>query len=86
MALGARRVLRRHLSPSLRGPGAGTPPTPEGATLEDALAVVERELIANALRESKGNISEASRRLGIERTKLLRRMRTYGLDKRGRPA
>jgi DNA-binding NtrC family response regulator len=86
VALGARRVLRRHLSPSLRGPGAETPPTPEGATLEEALAVVEKELIATALRESKGNISEASRRLGIERTKLLRRMRTYGLDKRGRPA
>ena len=49
-----------------------------GLTLEEA----ERRLIANALQESGGNVSESARRLGVTRMALRYRIRKLGLDPR----
>jgi hydrogenase-4 transcriptional activator len=72
--------LRRMSAPStppgtvsLIGAGAGgasvTTPLQE-VTLADALAEVERRMIAEALRKHKGNVSRASRELGLTRSGL----------------
>ena len=49
-----------------------------GLTLEEA----ERRLIANALHETGGNVSESARRLGVTRMALRYRIRKLGLDPR----
>ncbi|HEX3142731.1 MAG TPA: sigma 54-interacting transcriptional regulator [Pyrinomonadaceae bacterium] len=71
-----------HLSPELRrmspplAPASFTPLAPEGpgvtvplqnTTLAEALAEVERRMIAAALRKHNGNISRAARELGLTR-------------------
>ncbi len=53
--------------------GAGRPRT--AGTLDD----LTRQAVAQALRESGGNVSAAARRLGISRAALYRRMEKYGL-------
>ena len=50
----------------------------DGLTLEEA----ERRLIANALRGTEGNVSEAARRLGVTRMALRYRIEKLGLDPR----
>ena len=45
-----------------------------------ALAEVERQMIAEALRRAHGNKSRAAAALGLSRTQLLRRARRFGLD------
>jgi DNA-binding NtrC family response regulator len=50
-----------------------------GLNLRDALARLERRLIAAALAESQGNRSEAARRLGIARAQLYSKIEEYGL-------
>jgi transcriptional regulator with PAS, ATPase and Fis domain len=47
--------------------------------LDDALEQVERRLIELALRQCKGNATEAAERLGIWRTRMSRRMNKFGL-------
>jgi DNA-binding NtrC family response regulator len=49
-------------------------PTPQTIDLEKFLTRVEAELIERALRQSKGNKSQAARLLGITRPRLYRRM------------
>ena len=53
------------------------------SSLEETRARAERELIRNALDEAGWNVSAAARALGIERTRLHKRMRTLGLAKTG---
>ena len=50
----------------------------DGLTLEEA----ERRLIARALRETDGNVSESARRLGVSRMALRYRIRKLGLGPR----
>ena len=57
----------------------------EPIDLEQFLARVEKELIERALREAKGNKSQAARLLGLTRPRLYRRMVQLGLE-RGEPA
>ncbi|KAB0785255.1 AAA family ATPase, partial [Pseudomonas aeruginosa] len=47
--------------------------------LREALAQQERNLIEDALRQARGNLSRAAARLRIPRTTLLGRMRRLGL-------
>ena len=59
-----------------------TPPgsdEPERQTLREAKETVERELIARALEENKGNISKTARALGVSRPTLYELMTRYGL-------
>jgi len=53
------------------------------SSLEETRARAERELIRHALDEAGWNVSAAARALGIERTRLHKRMRTLGLAKHG---
>ena len=55
---------------------AGTP-----STLEETRAQAERDLIRQALDRAGWNVSAAARALGIERTRLHKRIRALGLDK-----
>jgi Nif-specific regulatory protein len=50
------------------------------ATLEDSIQALERELIVDALKDAKGNMTEASRRLGITERKMGLRVSKYALD------
>ena len=58
----------------------------ERMTLKDAVAALERRMIADALERAAGNRSEAARQLGIARAQLYLKMEEYGLgrDKVGR--
>jgi DNA-binding NtrC family response regulator len=53
--------------------------------LSSAVGRLERRLIAEALKESKGNRAEAARRLGIHRQLLHTKIEKYGLGKRKSP-
>ncbi|AWE89568.1 bacterial regulatory, Fis family protein [Pseudomonas paraeruginosa] len=48
--------------------------------LREALAQQERNLIEDAMRQARGNLSRAAARLRIPRTTLLGRMRRLGLS------
>jgi transcriptional regulator with GAF, ATPase, and Fis domain/Tfp pilus assembly protein PilF len=82
-----------HLSPELKR--TGTPATPslpvstlasmpagslQNITLADALADVERRMIADALRKHNGNISRAARELGLTRRGLYLKLDRYQLS------
>jgi len=69
-----------HLPPTLQtAEASGTRPQ---NTLEDALANVERELILDALKDARGNMSKAARRLGITERMMGLRVRKYRIDPR----
>jgi hydrogenase-4 transcriptional activator len=85
-----------HLSPELKRTSAPTTPSstastlasmPGGAlqnvTLADALADVERRMIADALRKHGGNISRAARELGLTRRGLYLKLERYQLSAAG---
>ncbi|HVG35393.1 MAG TPA: sigma 54-interacting transcriptional regulator [Pyrinomonadaceae bacterium] len=82
-----------HLSPELRrtsspinAPALVTPISaaattpPEGTTLSDALADLERRMIAEALRKHGGNISRAARELGLTRRGLYLKLERHDLS------
>ncbi len=50
-----------------------------GVTLREAVAAVEKRMIARALERAGGNRSEAARQLGIGRPQLYAKMEEYGL-------
>jgi DNA-binding NtrC family response regulator/tetratricopeptide (TPR) repeat protein len=52
----------------------------QGLTLADAMAELERRMIAEALRKHNGNISRASRELGLTRRGLYLKLERYGLS------
>ena len=83
-----------HLSPELKrtsasiSPPAGsvtsiasaTPASEEGMTLGDAMADLERRMIAEALRKHSGNISRAARELGLTRRGLYLKLERYQMS------
>lgn len=60
-------------------PGVGPVPVVEDGDVR-SLADVERDLIAFAIQHYAGHMSEVSRRLGIGRSTLYRKVRDYGLE------
>ena len=54
------------------------------STLEETRAQAERDLVREALDHAGWNISAAARALGIERTRLHKRIRALGLERHGR--
>ncbi|HET9930060.1 MAG TPA: sigma-54 dependent transcriptional regulator [Polyangiaceae bacterium] len=58
---------------------ASAPEPLETSNLREAVARLERRLIAAALVETQGNRSEAARRLGIARAQLYAKIEEYGL-------
>jgi DNA-binding NtrC family response regulator len=60
-------------------PGAGKDGGREPLALRDRVQAYERGLLVEALREARGNRSEAARRLGVSRVTLHDKLRRYGL-------
>ena len=56
----------------------GATRTPEQPTAD--LSTIERETIAQVLRDTKWNKVRAAKRLGLSRTQLYNRMKKYGLE------
>ncbi len=79
MAAGRGEILEEDLSPALRRPAAPPSEAPEGATLEEKIAALERREIAAALAATGGNKSHAAQRLGLSRQGLLNKMDRHGL-------
>jgi len=59
--------------------GAAT--TPDESDLRGAVEQAERKAIKEAIEGAGGNMSEAARRLGIDRANLYRKMKRYRMDK-----
>jgi DNA-binding NtrC family response regulator len=75
------------LPPSVRAEHRGHERDSDGATLErlplkEAVAALERRMIADALERAGGNRSEAARQLGIARAQLYLKMEEYGIGGR----
>jgi DNA-binding NtrC family response regulator/tetratricopeptide (TPR) repeat protein len=81
----------RHMGSPVMPAGTVTPISPSGTgssvtvplqnvTLADALAEVERRMIAEALRKHKGNISAAARELGLTRRGLYLKLDRYQMS------
>src|SRR5262245_1287159 len=51
------------------------------STLHEARAQYEKEFILSKLKEHNWNVSQAARALGLERSYLYRKMKTYGIEK-----
>ena len=73
-SLGARFSPLKNGTQNL-GEAAILPPT--GAL---TLAERERQAIADTLQDTSGKLAETARRLGISRTTLWRRLKSYGMD------
>lgn len=65
-------------------PAAGeTDPADQPAKPSGSLDEMERKAITDAIAEARGNLSQASRALGLTRQALYRRMLKYGIDNPG---
>src|SRR5215217_7501282 len=87
-------ITPEHLSPELKRTSSPTTPSAAsiaampsssnlqstGGTLADALAEVERRMIADALRRHGGNISRAARELGLTRRGLYLKLERHDLS------
>jgi two-component system nitrogen regulation response regulator NtrX len=80
-------VVRAADLPPEDGPAPGRSPSrpasdesPAFATLADAREAFEKRYLARVLAETKGNVSRAAERLGLDRTTLHRKMKALGLD------
>jgi two-component system nitrogen regulation response regulator NtrX len=58
-------------------------PSAPAMTLKEAVAQTERQVIERAVRAADGNMSEAARRLGLERAHLYKKARALGMELRG---
>ncbi len=87
LATGEKGITEAHLSPKLRVPlerrlslkGVGG-----GATLQEVTERIERQMIEEALRHTKGNKAGAARTLGLTRQGLLNKIARYNI-RVGRP-
>ncbi len=69
---------------ALKRPDAGDAPA-ERLTLHEARDRFERDLILRTLAEQQGNMSRTAEALGVERSNLYRKMRTFGIAPARRP-
>jgi two-component system nitrogen regulation response regulator NtrX len=74
----AERISRESVPLEIRFPREKT----ACSSLEETRAHAERNQIRRALEEADGNVSEAARALGIERTRLHKRIRALGLARK----
>jgi DNA-binding NtrC family response regulator len=72
-----------NLPEAVRAEAAPAPEAEEATlTLREAIAQLEKRMIARALERSGGNRSEAARQLGIGRPQLYAKLQEYGLDEK----
>lgn len=70
-------IQGNHLPPSLQtGEASGTTP----GSLKSSLAAVEKELLLDALKTSRGNMASAARQLGISERIMGLRVKKYDID------
>lgn len=88
LSAGEAEISERYLSPAIQASlgGAATPAqnpdSPQITTnnLKQAIETVERQMIAQVLKATAGNKSEASRLLGISRSSLIQKVQEYNLE------
>ena len=73
-------IHSHHLPPTLQT--AEATGTAHAGTLADALERVERELILDALKNARGNMTRAARALGVTERVMGLRVKKYGIDPR----
>jgi two-component system nitrogen regulation response regulator NtrX len=76
------RISSRDLTFLDQNMATGAPPMPQAAgaaPLHEARDRFEREYIVRALANQQGNISRTAEALGIERSNLYRKMRSFGI-------
>lgn len=71
-------IHSHHLPPTLQT--AEATGTVAQGTLQESLDCLERDLIVDALKVSRGNMAESARRLGISERVMGLRVRRYGID------
>ena len=90
-----RLIGEEHLTPSIGrgGPSARPSASPAagddgvtvtGTNLPEAVEQLERQMIAEGLRRSKGNKTRAAQALGISRRNLIRKVQSYDLEGTGK--
>jgi two-component system response regulator HydG len=73
-------ISERELPEELKGGFApGLPSGLKGRPLEEAMAEIEKKLLLHALQDTRWNKSEAAKRLGINRTTLLSKLKKHQL-------
>jgi serine/threonine-protein kinase PknK len=83
LALGGAVISPEDLSPHLTQPSASLTPRSgrEDLTLKEAIIHLEREHVLTALRECRGSVTEAARRLGMTRVGLHKLLKRHGLGR-----
>lgn len=71
-------ILAHHLPPTLQMKTAVE--SSQTATLADAIEALERELITDSLKDTRSNMAESARRLGLTERKMGLRVKKYGID------
>ena len=75
-----REIGPGYLSEKIAGPRAAVQPAGDGSQkLQEAVERLEQQMVTQALRDSGGNRSQASRKLGITRQGLLNKINRYGI-------
>ncbi len=67
--------------PRVAAASAGAMPPVQGLDLKQYLANLERDIIEQALRDSGGVVAKAAKRLRLQRTTLVEKMRRHGLGR-----
>jgi Nif-specific regulatory protein len=73
-------IRAHHLPPTLQTAEGSSCPQPR--TLEAAVDDVEREMLLDALKTSRGNMAKAARELGLTERVMGLRVRKHALDAR----
>lgn len=70
-------------STEFEGPATGFDDTDDTESLRSARAAFEKQFIVRMLNENGGNISKTAQRIGLERSHLHKKMKTYGIESTG---
>jgi len=78
-----RVLLPEHLPATVgaASKSAGGDAPPQGLSLKEAQKTIEKRLIVQALKETRGNRTQAARRLEISHPSLLSKIKAYGIER-----
>jgi transcriptional regulator with PAS, ATPase and Fis domain len=69
----------RHLSAAVRGGGLVATPASNGS-IQNQTEQLEKNMVVQALQESRGNRTKAAQKLGLSRRGLLNKIKRYDLE------